>query len=72
MAFAIKKDGKLKSLYGWVLDHRGALQFRTVEEARTYAAENGVKHATFERVAEPPPPGVATDFDPFGYTERQP
>ncbi len=70
MAHAIRQGDKYKSLYGWTMDARGALQFRTASEAEQYARENGVRGSTVEKVIEPLPPGIEGTYDPARMPRR--
>jgi hypothetical protein len=70
MAHAIRQGDKFKSLYGWTMDARGALQFRSASEAEQYVRENGVRDAKVEAVTEPLPPGIEGTYDPARMPRR--
>lgn len=68
-----RPDGRCLALHGWIASPKGALHFRTKEEAADHATREKLTDTRVQFVPETPPPGV----DPngaagvFGYRRQE-
>ena len=68
MAHAItREDGRYFNLSGWTAQPRGALAFRSAQDAAAHIEANKLPgKLTVTALPEEVPPGMDAGFDPFG------